>query len=156
MVTYYSKAYLSTQVNTAGRLDLIVALYEKTITDVSRAMKAITTGNDKVRADAIQSAADILMGLTESLDFTEPGGLAGRLFALYHYQLHMLLEANRTGDIEPLQSVKTTLNILLNGWRQASVTEAAHEIRREDMNRARVRCPASGPASGHTSFGMMA
>lgn len=153
MVPFYSKAYLSTQVNTSGRLDLVIALYEKTIAHVAKAMRAIGSGDDDVRRDNIHAAAEILMALTEALDFTEAGDLPGRLFALYNYQLRMLLEANRNLDVEPLQSVKSTMTILLNGWQQIARGEEATEIRRLDVKRARDAAANRPPRA---SFGMMA
>lgn len=130
-----SQAYLSAQVNTADPLELIISLYETAILNVRKAMTAIAEEDPETRRDAISKTAEILMTLTESLDYTVGDSLAGHLFGLYNFQLEKLLEANRNEDIEALQSVKSTLSILLNGWQEVATNPEAQQILAERESR---------------------
>lgn len=132
MGAFYSKAYLSTLVNTGDRIELLIALYEGSIAYVQQAMEGIEEANEKKRQEGISRAAKILQALCEALDFGQEGSLAGSLFSIYNFQMRQLLDANRSQDLEALQSVKSTLSILLNGWHQVNKGDAANAIRKED------------------------
>ncbi|MFP4380675.1 MAG: flagellar export chaperone FliS [Candidatus Sumerlaeia bacterium] len=116
MSAYYSNAYLETQVGTSDPIALVISLYESAIAKVSRAMQAIEDGDYVKRGEMTSETAEILLTLSNSLDFSQSNNLAGRLFALYNFMMRQLLEANRNNDVEVLQEVKSTLNILLSGW----------------------------------------
>jgi len=120
-------------------MDLVLVLYEGASAFVKQAMEAVEEGNGPGRSEAIHRASKILMALCEALDYTQGGMLPGKLFAIYTYQLQQLLEANRTNSLEPLQSVKSTLGILLNGWKEVAQSEEANAIRQEDAKCALTR-----------------
>ncbi len=125
MDSRYSNAYVATQVNTSEGIDLVIALYEAALASLTRAMKAIEDDDDDAHSTAISRVSQIIMALSDALDYSQPGPLAGDLFGLYNYQLHQLLEAHRTKDAEPLQIVRSTLMSLLDGWRKvATITSA--------------------------------
>ena len=151
MAPFYSKAYLSTLVRTGNRMDLVLALYEGASAFVKQAMEAVEEENDQARSEAIHRASKILMALCESLDYTQSGTLPGKLFAIYTYQLQQLLEANRTNSLEPLQSVKSTLGILLNGWKEVAQSDEANAIRQEDAEGALTRSGARADSPAQRS-----
>lgn len=130
-----AKAYLNTQVQTADRLELLIAMYEGAMGFVRRAIEAIEENDSVKRSAAIGRAADIVTYLCEVLDFTQPGEIAGNLFAMYNYHLRLLIQANRENDIEPLETVYSTLCIMLNGWREISASPDAAEVIQADRKR---------------------
>ena len=105
MASYYSKAYLSTQVATDDRLEAVISLYEGVIGYVTQAMAAVEAGDAERRGEMIHRAARIISALSESLDYTLGEGVAGNLMSVYNFSLQQLLKANRANDIEPLQIV---------------------------------------------------
>jgi flagellar secretion chaperone FliS len=129
MTPLCSKAYISAQVATSDRVDLVIALYEVALASVAQAMKAVETGDTRKRGEAIRKASDIILVLCESLDHTQAAALPGQLFSLYNFHLAQLLEANRANDLEPLQAVKSSLSILLSGWQEAARSPEAAEMR---------------------------
>jgi flagellar protein FliS len=135
MTPLQANAYLSTQVKTSDRVDLVISLYQGALAYVKQAMEAQEEGNVEKRSDLIHRTSKILIALGESLDYTQDGGISGSLFGIYNFQIQQLLEANRTNDIEPLQTVKATLSILLNAWQQVAKSPEAVAIRTEDENR---------------------
>jgi flagellar protein FliS len=129
MTVHYSNVYLETQAMTSNPLSLVVALYESAIAKVARAMRAVEEDDKEKRGEMTSQTAEILLALSNALDFTQSNKLAGRLFALYNFLMRQLLEANRNNDIEILQEVKSTLGILLSGWQNLeSGATAAPEV----------------------------
>ena len=158
MAPFYSKAYLSTQVNTADRMDLVIALYEGAIGFVSQAMEAVEAGDAEQRGEMISRVSNIIIALSEALDYSQEGGVSGNLFAIYNFQLQQLLEANRTNDIESLQTVKSTLSILLDGWKQVAESSEAKQIREADQlaKRSVGRRDGTSGRSGKRALAMTA
>lgn len=141
MTSYYSKAYVDVQFKTSDRLELVIALYESAIAAVNQGIDAIETENDAGRMNALEQANQVLMLLSESLDFTQAGGMAGRLHGLYLFMMRQLLEANRDKSVEPLEIVRGNLSILLDGWHQAAQSE---EVRRQKREKHREENHAPG------------
>jgi len=139
MAPYYSKGYLSVQVETSDRVELVISLYEAALTHIAQAMEAVEAGDAAKRGDRITKAANVLMTLCESLDYSQPGPLAANLFGIYNLHLRQLLEANRTSNLVALQSVRSSLSVLLSGWRQVMRSPEAEEIRKTDINRLNGR-----------------
>lgn len=152
MSTTYSKAYLSTQVNTSDPLSLVIALYETAISNVTQAIEGIETGDLDARRKCISRASEIIMALSEALDYTQQDGLAGKLFSMYTFMLRQLLEANRENEVEPLESVRSTLSILLEGWQHASRDPEATEA----LQARRNQTGAAAAQNGQTSFQLTA
>ena len=132
MAPYYSNAYLNIQVKTADRIDLVIAMYEGAMTNVNKAIESIESEDDSNRMKAIDKSSKIIMTLSDALDFSQDGGISGKLYSLYNYMLQQLLEANRTKETEPLEIVRSSLVILLDGWVQVSKSKEALEIRNQD------------------------
>lgn len=147
MAPQHSNSYLSTLIQTGDRTDVVIALYEGAIAFVAQAMDAIEEGDAEKRSQAVRRAADVLMALSGALDFTQDGDIAGRLFATYNFQLRHLLEANRANDPAPLQTVKSMLTIMLDGWREAAKTPEAKAIREADAEQRSTR-PAAARSAG--------
>jgi flagellar secretion chaperone FliS len=154
MASQQSRAYMTTSVQTADPLSLVIALYEKAIASITNAMEAIENGDVPKRRKTIQLTSEIIATLTQALDFSHDGTLAGSLFKLYNSQLYQLYEANRSNDLVPLQSVRSTLSILLDGWQEVARSEEAARFR-DDATRFRQETLRSLNI-GSTSLAMMA
>ena len=151
MAPLHSKAYLSTQVKTSDRVDLVISLYQGALAYVKQAMEAGEEGDTEKRSEMIHRVFKILIALGESLDYTQDGGISGSLFAIYNFQIQQLLEANRSNDVEPLQTVKSTLSILLNAWQQVAKSPEAVAIRADDENRRNGVAGKSKASRGNRS-----
>jgi flagellar protein FliS len=151
MAPYYSKAYLSTQIQTADRLELVISLYEAAQNHVLRAIEAMEREDHARRGESIQRAAEILLALSASLDFTCSGDLVGRLFASYNTMLRQLLDANRTSNVELLEIVHSTLGALLEGWRTVQASPEAAHIREEDREAEMSMVRGIQPRHSHSS-----
>jgi flagellar protein FliS len=156
MALHHSNAYLSTQVNTDDRVALVIALYEGVLAYLAQAIEAIKANNVEKRREMIRKAADVVMALSDSLDYSQPSSLAGDLFSIYSFQLQQMLEANRKNDVEPLQLVKSSLRILLDGWREAAKSPEAEEIRQADAARLRTDKAAAASAGRVVALAMSA
>src|SRR5664280_1438034 len=98
MAPFYSKAYLATQVHTSDRLDLVIALYEEALAAVRQTMEAIDADDRTRRNDSTRRATNILLALSDALDYSQATDLSGSLFALYQFQIRQILEASRKND----------------------------------------------------------
>lgn len=137
MAPYHSQAYLSTQIKTSDRMEIIIALYEAILSNIAQAMEAAESGDVLKRGEKITGASEILLTLCESLDFSQPGSLSSNLFTMYSMYLQQLLEANRTNNLVLLQSVHSGVSILLDAWRQIADSPEANEIRLADAAQKR-------------------
>lgn len=131
-------AYLTMQVRTSDRMEIITSLYEMALLCISQAMDAMEARDSSKAGEKIGKAGEILMALCEALDYSQPGNLASTLFSIYHFHLRQLLEANRTNTLAPLQAALSGLSLLLEGWRQIAKSEAAQQIREADMREQRL------------------
>lgn len=156
MAPYYSKAYLSTQVHTSDRIEIVISLYEAALSYITQAIGAIEKEDIARRGENITKAAKVFMALCEALDYSQPGDLAGKLFGIYNGYLYQLLEANRSNDVASLQTVHASMSILLNGWKQIARTPEAEEIRRADFERLTNPTPIAAPHNGRPSLAMTA
>lgn len=156
MAPYYSKAYLSTQVHTCDRIEIVISLYEAALSHISQATAAVEAGDSAQRGESITKAAKVIITLCEALDYTQPGNLAGQLFCVYNTHLCQLLEANRKNDSVALQAVHASLSILLNGWKQAARSPEAEEIRRDDAERLSRPAESHLPTAGRPALAMIA
>lgn len=150
MNAHHSKAYVTTDVQTTDPLGLVIALYEKAIATVTQAMEAVETGDATRRGEAVQLACEIINVLVESLDFSHNESIAGSLFSLYHSQIYQLYMANRHNDLAPLQTVRGTLTILLDGWQEIARTQEAAQLRGDAVGFRREAL------SGQTTLAMTA
>jgi flagellar protein FliS len=130
-----SQAYLTAQVHTADRMDLVIALYENAIASIKQAMEAIESGEADRRHPPLRHATDVLLTLSDALNFNVESDLTLNLFRIYSYHISQLLQAGRRGDLVGLQAVKSSLTILLDGWRQVARSPEASAIRKADAQR---------------------
>jgi flagellar protein FliS len=111
--------YRSDSVHTMSPGQLIVALYDRTLLDLERALTAIA-GNDIEGAHtALVHAQEIIHELHTSLDLKGwPGGAS--LAAVYGHVQTLLVQANVYKDPEPVRACREMLVPLRDAWREAA------------------------------------
>ena len=111
--------YKQMSVTTANRGQILIMLYEAAIKNVKKAIIAIEKNDIPGKGMAIGKAHDIVNELLNTLNFEVGGTIARDLERLYNFVTEQLIKANIESKKEPLVSVKTILENLLEGWREA-------------------------------------
>jgi flagellar protein FliS len=114
----YSK-YKQTSVTSASREKLLLMLYEGAIKFTKQAIVACETKNIADRGLYIGRTYDIIMELSNTLNFEVGGDIAKNLEQLYMYVMEQLTLANAKGDVQCLHNALKILNTLYEGWVQA-------------------------------------
>jgi flagellar secretion chaperone FliS len=130
-----SQAYLTTMVDTSDRLGLVITVYESALANIKSVLSDEDIDKEK-RSEAINKTSKILYALSEALDYSQPGGMAGNLSSLYTFMQRQLFEANASGDNEALRDVKGILSILLNGWTQIANKPEVMALREQETAHA--------------------
>jgi flagellar secretion chaperone FliS len=84
----YGKAfrqYKRSSIETAGKLELIIMCYEKTILCLNQAKNHLIDGDIIKKVAKLQNALDIIAELQSSLNFEKGGEIAKSLDSLYSY-----------------------------------------------------------------------
>lgn len=118
-MTYGLGAYKKTSVETAGREQILLMLYQAAIKHCKKAIEAIDEKDIARKGESIGRLQDIIIELMNSLDFNVGGEIAKELSALYDYMLYSSTQANINIDKKPLEGVLSVLGTLYNGWVEA-------------------------------------
>jgi len=111
--------YRSDSVHTMSPGQLIVALYDRTLLDLERALTAIADNDIFAAHTALVHAQDIIHELLTSLDVKQwPGGAS--LAAVYRHVQTLLVDANINKDPGPIHACRDMLVPLRDTWRQAA------------------------------------
>jgi flagellar protein FliS len=111
--------YVSDSVHTMSPGQLIVALYDRVLLDLERALSAIDEHDVYGAHSALMHAQEIVYELLTSLDLKQwPGGES--LAALYRHVQELLIDANVNKDPAPIHACKTLLVPLRDTWREAA------------------------------------
>jgi len=109
--------YASTEVNTAGRLKILIMLYEGAIRFMQRAKFCIETRDLAGKGESISKAIAIVGELNNTLDFSAGDGqLAKQLSSLYYFVSENLLKANIKNDSTHVNHALNIMRTLLEGW----------------------------------------
>ncbi|GMT42000.1 MAG: hypothetical protein IEMM0002_0411 [bacterium] len=111
--------YKKNEINTAGRLKLVVMMYDGLISQLYECKNKTQQGDVAGRGMSISKAQRILNELQESLNRVEGGEVAKNLENLYKYITATLTRVNIEGDAA--SSVDHSINILetlRNAWRE--------------------------------------
>ena len=131
-MTYDRKDYLQAAVAGASPVGLVVLLYERLITDLTRALAAMEKGDTETRVAQINHAFLILGQLEGSLD-SSPAPEAARTQArFYSVARGKILEAQVNSDRKLLEEQIALFNDVRAAWEQvdpARRPEAAHTAR---------------------------
>ena len=112
----YNDVGVSTAVNTANPLQLIVLLYDGAMTAVATAKGEIERQNIQEKSKLIIKALAIIGGLRGAVDLKNGGEIAANLDNLYQYMQMQLTNANMKNDTALLDEVHRLLGELRSSW----------------------------------------
>ncbi len=120
--------YVTTQVGTADRLQLVIMLYDGAISFISQAREKMVAKDASAKGLLIGRALDIIAELNASLNFQAGQQLAASLFHLYNFMTGHLTKANLNWDVQALDEVLEMIQKLREAW-----VEVAHRARRGEL-----------------------
>ena len=120
--------YVTTQVGTADRLQLVIMLYDGAISFLGQAKEKMAARDAAGKGLLIGRALDIIAELNASLNFQAGQELATNLFHLYNFMTGHLTKANINWDLPALEEVLTMLLQLREAW-----VEVAQRSRRGEL-----------------------
>ena len=121
-MSYGLGAYKKTSVETASKEQILLMLYQAAIKNCKKAMEAIDQKNIAKKGEYIGKMQDIVVELSNSLDFEVGGEVAKELSSLYDYILYASTQANIKIDKQQLEGCLRVLNTLYDGWTEAIKT----------------------------------
>ena len=125
-MNYGLGAYKKTSVQTASKEQILLMLYQAAIKNCKKAIEAIEAKHISEKGKYISKLQEIIIELSNSLDFEVGGEIAQELSSLYDYILFTSTQANINIDKTPLESCLNVLNILYEGWKEA-IKSLRHE-----------------------------
>lgn len=121
-MSYGLGAYKKTSVETASKEQILLMLYQAAIKHCKKGIEAIEQSNLPKKGEHIGKLQDIVVELSNSLDFEIGGEVAKELASLYDYILYASTQANIKLDASQLQGCLKVLNTLYEGWTEAVKT----------------------------------
>jgi flagellar protein FliS len=128
-MSYGLGAYKKTSVETASKEQILLMLYQAAIKNCKKAIEAIEQKNLAKKGEYIGKLQDIVIELSNSLDFEVGGEVAKELASLYDYLLYASTQANIKIDKSHLEGCLKVLNTLYDGW-----TEAIKSLKTQTAN----------------------
>jgi flagellar protein FliS len=119
VTTPWTRAYRSTQLNTASPGQLVVMLYDGALRFVHQARDRYRDGDPAGGNAAILRAEKILLELMSSLDLSAGGALAASLLNIYQYLFERVASARREHGGVSLDEVARLLSDLRGAWADA-------------------------------------
>jgi flagellar protein FliS len=120
--------YVTTQVGTADRLQLVIMLYDGAISFIAQAREKMLAKDSAAKGVLIGRALDIIAELNASLNFQAGQELAANLFHLYNFMTGHLTKANLNWDLQALDEVLEMIQKLREAW-----MEVANRARRGEL-----------------------
>ncbi len=111
-----SNTYRQQQILTASPARLVAMLYEKAITFLKLAIKAIEAGDIQARHNANARAIEIIEHLSMTLDTEKGGNIASNLERLYPFMIQHLINVDVHNDPQPAREVITLMEPLYESW----------------------------------------
>jgi flagellar protein FliS len=118
-MSYGLGAYKKTSVETASKEQILLMLYQAAIKNCKKAIEAIEQKNLAKKGEHIGKMQDIVVELSNSLDFEVGGEVAKELASLYDYILYSSTQANIKIEKSHLEGCLKVLNTLYDGWTEA-------------------------------------
>src|SRR5450432_3193441 len=111
--------YVSDSVQTMSPGHLIVALYDRILLDLERALAGMAASDLYAVHSALMHAQEIVFELLTSLDLNQwPDGAS--LAAVYRHVQDLLVEANVNKDPAPIVACRVMIVPLRDAWREAA------------------------------------
>jgi flagellar protein FliS len=121
-MSYGLGQYKKTSVETASREQILLMLYQAAIKNCKKAIEAIDNKDIAKKGEYIGKMQDIIVELSNSLDFEVGGDVAKELESLYDYLMYSSTQANINIDKQPLEACLNVLSTLYEGWTEAIKT----------------------------------
>ncbi len=113
------KAYVKTDITTANRENILLALYDGAIVFLKKAIKAAEENNTQERTANVIKVQEIVSELRASLNFSVNSSLAKELERLYVFIGQRLLEGSLDNNPVFFKEALSVLEILNTGWKEA-------------------------------------
>ena len=120
--------YVTTQVGTADRLQLVIMLYDGAISFLGQARERMAAQDASGKGVFIGRALDIIAELNASLNFQAGQELSTNLFHLYNFMTSHLTKANLNWDLQALQEVMVMLQQLREAWADVALRARRGEL----------------------------
>lgn len=102
----------------ADSVQLIQMLFDGLIDSLSAAEGQIERKEIQAKANSLNRATRIMVGLQGSLDMAKGGEIAKNLSELYDYCTRRLMHANLKNDADAVREVKSLMNEIREAWSQ--------------------------------------
>ena len=112
----YTQTNIESIVHEATPHKLIEMLFKGAKDALSQAVGAIERKEFEAKSKKISTAAEIILNLQTYLDKEKGGEVSDNLNELYTYMATVLIDANRTNDIEKLREISALLDTVAGGW----------------------------------------
>lgn len=113
-----SQTYQTQAIMTASPVQLVAMLYDRAITCLNEAIKAIEAGEIERRWQANTKAIDIISHLAMTLDMDKGGQIAQNLEQLYRFMVAQLVNVDVRNDPKPARDVIKLLEPLRDSWKE--------------------------------------
>jgi flagellar protein FliS len=124
-------AYRQTAVTTASKEQVLIMLYEGAIKHLKKASESCQKKDLAAKGVAVGKAHDIIMELSNSLDFKIGGDIAKNLERLYTFMIELTVQGNLANDAAKFDQARALLENLLEGWKGAVA-----QLQQEKLKRA--------------------
>ena len=118
-MSYGLGAYKKTSVETASKEQILLMLYQAAIKNCKKSIEAIEQKNLAKKGEYIGKMQDIVVELSNSLDYEVGGDVAKELASLYDYILFSSTQANIKIEKSYMEGCLKVLNTLYDGWTEA-------------------------------------
>lgn len=128
--------YRKTEISTAGKIDLVVMCYDKSIQFIQQAKAEYKDGAFEKKAKLLQRSLDIINELQSCLDFTKGGEIAKNLDAIYSYLTRRLIQGDIEKDYSAFDESAHLLSELKDAWEGISAkgkTQKMPNVLPEDL-----------------------
>jgi flagellar protein FliS len=112
-------AYRQTAVTTASKEQVLIMLYEGAIKHLKKASESCQKKDLAAKGVAVGKAHDIIIELSNSLDFSIGGDIAKNLERLYMFMVEQIIQGNMNNDATKFDQARGLLENLLEGWKGA-------------------------------------
>lgn len=120
-----TQSYRQAQVNTVGRADITLMLYDGLLRFLDLAAEKMEQKQIQEKGNYISRALDIINELDSTLNMEKGGEVSKGLHQLYLITNKNLLMANLKNDLAVLKSVRSNMQVVRDAFFQAMQTEEA-------------------------------
>ncbi len=117
----YAKIGVESAVMSASQKQLVVMLFDGTLSALVRARLFLQDGNMEGKGLSLSKAINIIEnGLKQGLAEGSGDELTDNLLGLYAYMVRRLLQANLRNDVEAIEEVEGLLRNIADAWKEVA------------------------------------